>query len=439
MPKDNTTVYDDGTPDPILQENAAIVEAIKKAYAFIRFTTDGRILDANQAFLDAMGYTLDEIKGQHHRIFMPPDEVNSKAYRDHWAAVGRGEKLVGNYRRLRKDGKPVWIAATYNPMRDRGGTLRGAFKIAIDLTKEKELSEALIGGLQDLALGNLSARVTGSFSGDSAKVQKTFNDTMERLSQVMQGFSNGASTLDQVGSRLATQARTLSAKAESIEARIGSATETARSLVSSVDAVSQAASQSRDAGQEAAERCSHGQDTVSEAVAAMGVVAELTNDIAKITKVIEGFAVQTNLLSINAAVEAARAGDAGRGFSVVATEVRSLADRSAKASKDIAEMIARSKVEVEKGVNHVDAAGKALDDISTAVAGLVDKVGAIGDGAQAQRDDVGRMRETFTQMGAETKELEKNAQANLASSSEVATEVAALSAHAKSFLAPQMR
>jgi hypothetical protein len=114
----------------------------------------------------------------------------------------------------------------------------------------------------------------------------------------------------------------------------------------------------------AAERAEAGGETVEKVIASMQAIAGITGEISKITKVIEGFAFQTNLLSINAAVEAARAGEAGKGFAVVATEVRDLAERSAKASREIGDLISRGETEVALGVTQVTEAGRRLAEIN---------------------------------------------------------------------------
>ncbi|MEM0938135.1 MAG: PAS domain-containing protein [Pseudomonadota bacterium] len=128
---------------PNFNQDAAIVAALKEVYTFIEFSLDGTIVNANDHFLRAMGYRLADVLGRHHRIFMPPDEVDCAAYRAHWVRVGRGEVLSGRYRRVRKDGQRVRVAASYAPMRDANGILSGAFKIVVDMTEDYGVLRAL--------------------------------------------------------------------------------------------------------------------------------------------------------------------------------------------------------------------------------------------------------------------------------------------------------
>jgi len=412
--------------EAVYNANTAIVESIKSCYAFIEFEPDGTIVRANQHFLDAVGYTLDEIRGKHHRIFMPPEEVDTPAYREHWARVARGEFVRGSFKRIRKDGKPIWIAATYSPLYDRAGNLRGAFKIAIDLSEDKRMSDALTAGLEALSNGDLAARIKGDFTGDNRVIADTFNRTMTHLGEVVTGFSDGAERLGDVSGGLSSRAGELTQRAESLSAAIEQSGATVRSLAEALGGLAEDARKSEGMVRMAADRSRSGAQTVEGAVASMKAIESITADISKITKVIEGFAFQTNLLSINAAVEAARAGEAGKGFAVVATEVRSLAERSAKASQDIAELISRSETEVAKGVAQVGAAGEALAEINEAVDDTVRCVGQIAVGTSNQVTGTKEVTSALAAMERDTAHLASMADANGGAARDLATQVGGL-------------
>ena len=116
---------------------AAEVAALRKAQAVIEFSPDGTILSANDNFLQAMGYTLDEIKGRHHAMFVDPAYAQTPAYREFWAKLGRGEFDAGEYKRIGKGGKEIWIQASYNPILDTNGRPVKVVKYASDVTAQK--------------------------------------------------------------------------------------------------------------------------------------------------------------------------------------------------------------------------------------------------------------------------------------------------------------
>lgn len=118
-------------------DNSGRIAAIDRAFAWIEFDLSGRVVTANDNFLTLMGYTLDEIKGAHHRIFCDPDYAQSPAYRQFWQQLGKGELDQGEYKRFRKDGGEVWLQASYNPIFDLDGVPCGVVKLATDVTAQR--------------------------------------------------------------------------------------------------------------------------------------------------------------------------------------------------------------------------------------------------------------------------------------------------------------
>jgi methyl-accepting chemotaxis protein len=414
--------------------NAAIVEAIRATYGFIEFKLDGTIVRANDNFLRVVGYTNDEIAGRHHRIFVPPDEAGSPEYRELWARIGRGEFVRGSFRRLRKDGAPIWISATYTPLRDGVGKLRGAFKVVVDLTEDKRLHEALSTALARVSDGDVTHRITESFTGDNLATRDAFNTTMDRLQKIFGNVVKSCSGLDQVTQGLTGRAQELNQRAGTLHGSIEQSFAAITSLTGALSEVSGRAASSDGVSRHAAERAAAGGETVGKVVASMQAIAEITAEISKITKVIEGFAFQTNLLSINAAVEAARAGDAGKGFAVVAAEVRDLAERSAKASRDIGGLISRGEAEVSLGVTQVTDAGKALAEINGAVSGMVDSVAHIARDLAQQSHAVEEVRQMLGSMERETGHLTTMAEHNGEAAAAMSAQVSTLSRGVRRFL-----
>ena len=126
-----------GRKGKLIQNALAQANAISRSQAVIEFDLDGTIVEANENFLQALGYSLAEIKGKHHSIFVPTGERDSASYREFWAKLNRGQFEAGQYKRVRKDGSSIWIQASYNPVLDDKGKPTRVIKFATDITAEK--------------------------------------------------------------------------------------------------------------------------------------------------------------------------------------------------------------------------------------------------------------------------------------------------------------
>ncbi|OYX10815.1 MAG: chemotaxis protein [Rhizobiales bacterium 32-66-8] len=267
------------------------IEAISKSQAVIKFSLDGIVLDANANFLNALGYRLEEILGQHHSLFVSREEKNSPQYREFWERLRKGEFQAAEYRRIGKAGNDVWIQATYNPILDDRGQPLKVIKFATDVTKavEDRMNRAVIQKEIDADLGRIS-QALGEANIQAASASAATNQTAANVQSVAAGAEELAASVEEI-SRQVRQSRDLASAAVTEGARTGE-------IVATLNTASQK----------------------------IGAVVEL----------IETIAGQTNLLALNATIEAARAGEAGRGFSVVASEVKNLAGQTSKATSDIA-------------------------------------------------------------------------------------------------------
>ena len=155
-----------------VQSALAQVEAIGKSQAVIEFKLDGTIVTANPNFLGAMGYTLDEIKGKHHSMFVDPATRESAAYREFWASLNRGEFQATQYRRLGKGGREIWIQASYNPILDAKGKPVGVTKFATDITAQKIQSMEEAGKIA--AIGRAQAVIELNMGGIGDKGKYSF-------------------------------------------------------------------------------------------------------------------------------------------------------------------------------------------------------------------------------------------------------------------------
>jgi methyl-accepting chemotaxis protein len=241
---------------------AGQIAAIGKSQAVIEFNMDGTIIGANENFLKTLGYSLGEIKGHHHSMFVDPAERDSATYREFWANLNRGEYQAGEYKRIGKGGKQVWIQASYNPILDLNGKPFKVVKYATDTTAQVLTR-----------MGN------------------------ERVRGMMETVAAGAEELN--------------ASVREISEAMTKSRQTALSAVAEVEAADSQATRLNDAAQ------------------AMSGIVELIGNITG----------QINLLALNATIESARAGEAGRGFAVVASEVKNLANQAKQATDKIGQEI----------------------------------------------------------------------------------------------------
>lgn len=150
--------------------------AINRTQAIIEFGLDGKIITANENFLSAIGYTLAEIQGQHHSMFVAPEYRASAEYRAFWAKLGRGEYDAGQYMRVAKGGREIWIQASYNPIFDKRGRAYKVVKFATDITEQK-LAMANYEG-QLAAIGKSQAVIEFTLDGKILTANPNFLSTM---------------------------------------------------------------------------------------------------------------------------------------------------------------------------------------------------------------------------------------------------------------------
>jgi methyl-accepting chemotaxis protein len=317
------------------------IAAINKAQAVIEFSLDGTIQSANENFVNAVGYRLEDIMGRHHSLFVDPEYAASADYRRFWEKLGRGEYDAGQYRRVGKDGREIWIQASYNPILDLNGRPFKVVKYATDITAQKRVAE----------------RVT-QISGIVASAASEMRATAEGMAVTAEETTRQAGMVASAAEITSVNVQTVSSAGEELTASIG---EIARQVAESSSISQHAVTE--------ADKASESIRSLAQAAQKIGNVVTLINDIAG----------QTKLLALNATIEAARAGEAGKGFAVVASEVKSLSDQTARATHEISSQVTAMQSATQTSVGAIGGITdtiRKVADIASAIAGAVEEQSA---------------------------------------------------------------
>lgn len=362
--------------------------ALSRAQAIIEFTTEGHILDANENFLRVMDYRLDEIVGRHHSLFCSPDQVSGPDYAAFWKALAAGEFVSNRFNRYGKGGRPVYIAASYNPVFDAAGRIVKIVKFATDMSDLVTDVQLLGKSLRELASGDLRTSVDRSLIPELEPLRQDFNEVVQRMAGAMREILEDAESIARSSRQMTAATEDLYNRTEMQAKALEQMSSTVGTVTDQVLAAALLAEQSGEMVFDTRRNSDQSAEVVGRAVNAMDQIQDSSRQISSIIGVIDEIAFQTNLLALNAGVEAARAGEAGKGFAVVAQEVRELAQRSARAAKEIEVLIHTSGNQVKAGVSHVNGTRTALEGISQQFQAVSTNVGRIVESALAQKGEL---------------------------------------------------
>lgn len=428
-------------------ESNGVLQAVGQSHAIIEFAPDGTILDANANFLAVMGYTLPEIKGRHHSLFVEEATRDSQAYRDFWRQLASGRKGVAQtIRRVAKGGREIWIHGSYNPVRDKQGKVTRVVKLASDVTAAHlemlemkgrlaalDRSQAVISfdlngiildanhnflnavgySLEEIrgkhhrmfvdpeeAAGTEYARFWSALragrhceaefrrigkGGRVIHIQATYNPILDEQGRTVQVVKFATDITDRVAARQRNE-QTLDAVQKYL-ADIVTAVERSNDQAVSAAAASQvtaenvaavaSGSEQLDASiQEIARSMNRSKEATEKAFTEAGVVDEATKrllgsarSMGGIVKLIGAIAGQINMLALNATIESARAGEAGRGFAVVASEVKNLARQASDATEKISMEIGNLQGVADDVAEKLDAIRGAIEAVRNYVMG----------------------------------------------------------------------
>ncbi len=366
--------------EELLADNPARIAAISRSQAVVEFQLDGTIITANDNFLKTLGYSLAEIQGRHHGMFVDDQTRQSAEYREFWDRLARGDYQSGEFHRLCKGGQDVWIQASYNPIFDTTGKPFKVVKYASDVTPQVRQREQLRVVMEAVATNATSLSGSG-----------------EQLNAVSAEMSANAE-------ETSAQANVVSAAADQVSKNVQTVATGVEEMGASIREIAGNANQAAKVAQEAVRFA----DATNTAIGKLGASSV---EIGKVIKVITSIAEQTNLLALNATIEAARAGEAGKGFAVVANEVKELAKETAKATEEI---------------------GQKIDTIQNDTRGAVEAIKHIGLVIGQINDIAGTIASAVEEQSATTNEISRNVAEAAKGSGEIAENITSVAKAAQS-------
>ena len=454
--------HDGGQPDHVIalidditatmharQDFSGKIQAIERVQAVIEFDLQGRVLRANDNFLRTFGYQEQELLGRHHRMFCTEEDVRASSYRQLWEGLERGQFQSGEFRRLDKLGREVWIQASYNPILDVDGRPLKVIKFATDITAAKRLSSETAGKIDAIARSQavIEFDMRGTILTANSNFLRAVGYTLEEVQGQhhsmfcddalvqSEGYRNfwadlgegkfksarfhrfakhGAAIwlqatynpiLDTNGRafkvvKFAMDITQQVEREQTVSSRVAGIGDVMQELAGAIDSIGQGAAHANTIAQQTEQHARQGRVLLGQSIDSILEIQKSSQDVQEIVSTISDIAIQTNLLAFNAAVEAARAGEHGRGFAVVADEVRKLAEKSGDAARNIARLIDATIGRVDQSGTLSEQVRLSFEQIRDSVHNTTQSIGQIDQATAAQVDSSRHVAQLLTDLQA---------------------------------------
>ncbi len=431
---------------------AALLAALEPVQAVIEFDLEGRVLRANSLFLDLMSYSANEVLGQHHRMFCPPEVTASDAFRALWEGLRAGQVREDVFLRVTKAGRPVWLQASYNPILDVTGKPYKVVKFAVDITHDMTSAAETKGKIDAISLSQtvIEFDMEGNVQTANPNFLRTMGYTLAEIrgkhhsmfcepglvqSQAYRDFwadlgegkfqsaryrrigKHGAEVwiqatynpiLDVDGRpyKVVKYAIDITAQVQrerAVAQKVQDITAVLHAMSDAIKRLARSAGRSTELAEQTQREAGDGSGLVRRSRDAILAIERSSSDIHEIVDTISEISSQTHLLAFNAAIEAARAGEQGVGFSVVADEVRKLAEKSSLAAREIAKLIHQTVSRVAEGSRLSEEVDAAFSRILGAVEATTRSISEIRIATEEQEhstQDVARLLEDLQGRGS---------------------------------------
>ena len=433
------------------EEEKGRLQAMEENFAIISFQPNGTIIHANDNFLGALGYTLNEVVGNHHRMFCDKSYINTTAYDQFWKDLANGISQIDEFERFRKDGSSIWIQASYTPVKDNNGRVTRVIKFAQDITDSKKVIQEVKNAVNLAKTGKMQQKITLTTKNEAIEdLKNVVNELLATVSQKVHGDLNKISealtsyqrldfthriqsnslgevalginaladvvnnmlvenkinglTLDESSNILLENVDILNKNSNESAASLEEIAAALEEVTSNVSSTTENIIQMANYASDVTKASKVGQDLANKTTQSMDEINEQVSAINEAISVIDQIAFQTNILSLNAAVEAATAGEAGKGFAVVAQEVRNLASRSAEAAKEIKDIVQRANQKANDGKSIADSMIQGYTGLNESITKTIELIKNVETASKEQQSGIIQINDAVNSLDQKTQQ-----------------------------------